>query len=290
MRCKECREKIPDNVKYCPECGALINDIKYTINNTTKYAPPVNQNTYTSPYEEEKPVKKNIFQHMPKNKNNFSVSVIITIVIFVLVFAFNALEEINFNQDFFENNNTVYPENDMIISEAYLYTQCFTDAADGNPYEDFTYHCAVCWDYIFSNEFAENDDEFFTQGNILAEEKFNNFIAETKLSATRDYTSCVVMLNNVSSVDYDTFENALSEFSKRFSAIDTDYLSSLYSYDNAFIITGTVDFIDYETRSTKSEDIYMVMINNEGHYELVYDNIFMEAFLDYIITEETSTI
>ena len=41
MRCKECREKIPDDVKYCPECGALINEnVTYNYGRYTQQNKP----------------------------------------------------------------------------------------------------------------------------------------------------------------------------------------------------------------------------------------------------------
>ncbi len=291
MRCKECKEIIPDSTqKYCPECGALIKDIKYKIDYTAKYAPPVQQQTYINPYDETKTEKKKFFQQVKKRKNNFPVTIIITIVVFLLVFVINAFNELNFDSEFFENNeNSVFETKDAVISEAYSYINCFTESEYGYTYDEFNSYTVIDWDAVFSDEFTTDDDDFCTKGYNLAKNRFDEFVENSELSSTRDYSSAVVMLNEIESIDYDTFRDSYMIINKHFTSLDTDYLSSLFAYNDTYIVTGTVDFFDYTTQSTYSEDIQLVMINNGGYYEVLYDNIFMDAFLDFVKTEETST-
>ena len=291
MRCKECREKIPDSTtKYCPECGALIKNINYSFDNTTKYAPPVQQQTYTRPYDEMKTEKKKFFPQVKKRKNNVPVTIIITVAVFLLVFVINAFNEINIDYDYFENNeNLVFETKDAVISEAYSYINCFTESENGYTYDKFNSYTVIDWDVAFSDEFITGDDDFCSLGYELASKSFDMFVNNSDFSSARDYSSAVVMLNELQTIDYDTFKDSYMIINRHFPSLDTDYLSSLFAYNDTYIVTGTADFFDYTTQSTYSEDIQLVMINNGGYYEVVYDSIFMDAFLHFVKAEEAST-
>ena len=88
MRCKECREIIPDNTKkYCPECGALVNDDKYRNKQCTNRLPHYHEATddeiYGNPHQ--KRLHSPSFSANEKKKRRLSLALCIAIAIFILI-------------------------------------------------------------------------------------------------------------------------------------------------------------------------------------------------------------
>ena len=305
MRCKECREKIPDNTrKYCPECGALIKNVKYNIDDTKKYAQPGLPNNYEDFYEDKKAQNQSyedfygketnkqkklpkVFPNIPKSRK---ASLLIFIAILLFAFTVSVFDELNYEENIFSNEEIVYINTDAtVLADACSYITCFTDFDKDFSFEDFDYYTIIDWQTVFSEEFSINDSSA-DNGYELAKNKFNEFMEKSKHSSTIDYSSGVATLDFVVSADEATFTEACKKISTYCPSIDIESVKALFNDNETYLVTGEISFIDYTTQQPRTEKIALVMIENGDFYEVVYDNIFMDAFLKFVTgTEEAST-
>lgn len=72
MKCPSCNKEIPDNSKFCPECGAKITSVENSAEMIPVEVPSVNNDT-----EENKPIKK----HSKKKIIIYSILALVIIVI-----------------------------------------------------------------------------------------------------------------------------------------------------------------------------------------------------------------
>lgn len=73
MKCPSCNKEIPDNSKFCPECGAKITSVEKSAEMIPVEVPSVNNNT-----EENQPIKKH-------NKKKIIIYSILALVIIVII-------------------------------------------------------------------------------------------------------------------------------------------------------------------------------------------------------------
>lgn len=73
MKCPSCNKEIPDNSKFCPECGTKITSIENSAEMIPVEVPSVNNDT-----EENKPIKKH-------NKKRIIIYSILALVVIIII-------------------------------------------------------------------------------------------------------------------------------------------------------------------------------------------------------------
>ena len=167
MRCKECREKIPDNVKYCPECGALINEnVTYNYGRYTQQSKSQPEPSY---HEEDETPRTFSFPKPDVRVRKPKLFAVILIA-FAVIYAITILSQIlSFNNSdiIFEEIFPVEDAEEVIINDDYdadtsaagTVFDYLSNITDCDVNQSSVYFCissALDWESIYSDLFINN--------------------------------------------------------------------------------------------------------------------------------------
>ena len=277
MKCKECKEIIPDNKKYCPECGALLNkNIRYDIYNTKNYN-PVPQKTVLqtdSDYTAQKKVKKS-----GAEKRVLGIIVIIIAVISVFPTLISLFKTADVDNLLYEEV-TVYNE---YQDRAIEYIQNFYDSDAGHNYYDFNYNTTIDWDWlctelpIFSG--VENADDAIS-------EYFKIFCQNTTDSSIENYISTEYTITDsyeLSEFEIYSYFDILNEKLEPSGLDIADYVD-YDGIDNIYEVHLDVTGIT-ETGYSVNTSYQIIIVEYYGFFDVLYDDYFIDSFLSAITTE-----
>lgn len=295
MRCKDCREKIPDNVKYCPECGALVNDIKYTINNNTVFATqPVNTPVSPSVQQESQnaPQTKRYPDYRANQTKKMARNGIIALfaIIFLCIAISVVYEEFSSTINSFSDNDEFSVEYTTIEDVAYSYVYNILDAADMPYYDDFNYYTTIDWDCFFADLTGDED------GYTRAQETYNSFTAENKLfdSLPDEYEYYIVYTESVTESEYTDNHSYINMFDSLIRPLSLSSVNYIPYSDiqKISIVSFGIDFYDEKDELITSEYVDVTVVcqgasyYSSGYYDVLYDNFFMDDFITSLYTEE----
>lgn len=300
MRCKECREKISDNVKYCPECGALLNaNITYNIRPANNYPPVVSAPNNEAHSEEP--------TYMPKipSKGNFSglrpasfIAVGVIFVVFALAFAFTAFEDSLFSEpdyDIFEDS--IYLNSDF----EYIASDYINNIVDCDAYQNvdtFNNSTAIDWEYMYTNLCNSEesqmtvvfDDDFYADdysypaGYQLLNDEFYSLCEQLNSQYPEDFTPYYFYCNTVSTYElsYDEQQHYLTLISDYMEKAGLDINDYIYlsEISNMYQVEISVTAENYECSDTYELDTFTVIVAQMGDYcEVLYDTECIDSLL-----------
>lgn len=278
MKCQECREKIPDNKKYCPECGALLNsNIKYDIYNTNNYDPVPQKTVFrTEPeYTAQKKRKK-------YGSEKRILGIIAIIIVFISVFpTWISLLETTDIQDVIFEEVTLYNEYE---DRAIEYIQNFYDSDAGHNYYDFNYNTTIDWDWlctelpIFSG--VENADDAIS-------EYFKIFCQNTTDSSIENYISTEYTITDsyeLSEFEIYSYFDILNEKLEPSGLDIADYVD-YDGIDNIYEVHLDVTGIT-ETGYSVNTSYQIIIVEYYGFFDVLYDDCFIENFLSSFTPEK----
>lgn len=289
MKCKECREKIPDNVKYCPECGALINknggSFRYYQNNTD------NEHRY--------PEKSSQFpfQNIPqKNRTSRSIPLkgillIVIALIFggsVLLLSFNTMTDWGSSVVVDIDEDLNYVEN-----VAYDYAVNIVDCESFQSTDTFRTQTLIEWNLVCRDYFrntpentvtsAVNEEELFAKSENCLNSVFENINSRYNDDFEPFYFYLTTLGVYSLSIDQTSFYHSI--ISSYLAGIgldadtyyDRDQISNIYCVD--FSVTAENDDCD-ETHEFGNIQVIVAQIYDD--YYVLYDDVFIQTLLDSI--------
>ncbi len=204
MKCKECKERIPDNVKYCPECGALINanaGKHYDSTNVEYNYEHGNRNGYSSDKFPHTPS----VSHVPDNGQHFPsapfngrktqkryIPFAPLIVTLLIIFGFIAVASIAFSvfnrvenfevtdavPEYFDGFNIVDDVNNVALD----YVNNIVDSDCMQSTDNFRMHSLIDWDLVFKDFFSNKPEyESLYQETVIDEDEDMYILAENNL-------------------------------------------------------------------------------------------------------------
>ena len=277
MKCKECKEIIPDNRKYCPECGALLNNIKYDIYNTNNYN-PVQQNTNYKPspvYSAPKNAKKSF-------TNRKEIVIIAIFIAFSIIPVLFTLFDSTDSEDgfFFENSFPVTPIYEY-ENRAIDYVQNFFESEENQSYFDFNYNTTIDWDFLCADLPAfsgienanENLREFF---QVFCQNDINEIFRRSEDIEYMEFSR--ISSSTLSEYELDTYVDILNSKLSPYGLTAEDY----FDYDgieNIYEVQVAASGMDNDN-NTVVEGFYTVIIaESYGFYDVLYDDYFIENFI-----------
>ena len=280
MKCKECKEIIPDNKKYCPECGALLNkNIRYDIYNTKNYDPEPQKTVFQTEtdYTPQKKVKKS-----GSEKRVLGIIVIVIAVISVFPTLFSLFETADVDNLLFEEV-TVYNE---YQDRAIEYILNFYDSDTGHNYYDFNYNTTIDWDYlcadlpVFSG--VENSDDAIA-------EYFKVFCQNETDSSTENYVSTEYTITDsytLSEFEIYSYFDILNEKLAQYGLDAADYVD-YDGIDNIYEVHLDVTGITEKGYSVNTS-YQIIVVESYGFFDVLYDDCFIENFLSSFAPEKES--
>lgn len=297
MRCKECKEKIADNVKYCPECGALVNDIKYTIAPRTNYipAPPAQPRQYTpyQPPQQQGRQTPPVTGTVPKmnKKLLYAIIAIVVVLVYVVMISLSTAQK---HDDFYDYEvnveDSVYRyDNAESAAIDYIYNIYDCDACqDTDVFLDDT---ALDWSSLFvsiyynsfnpENEpLTGSDDSYgFVHGCISEQFDALNNDYEAGFEPYYFYTDVVSQVYiETSGSDYycDLISKCVADMGLDASDyIDFDAITEIHEF--------SVDVSCEDTDCTQRFEIgtcTVAVAEINGDYKVLYDDMFIEKLLN----------
>lgn len=286
MKCKECKEKIPDNTKYCPECGALLNNIKYDIYKTNTYDPTPQQPDYEvrPKYTAPKTTKKDV------KKNPVLISIAIFVIISVIAFSFALFESLESEDYFYE---------DAVISNEYEdratdYIQNFFETDIRQDYNDFNFNTTIDWDYLCADLPGYSGvEEIYDTLN----EDFKDFCKTTVNELFPEDLNIAYMEYNITSssllseYELDTYIEILNSKLSPYGLTAEDYLD-YEGIENIYEVEMVVNAIDDNYNIISDSQFYhMIIVESYGFFDVLYDDYFIENFLASVMpVNEESTL
>ncbi|MBR5234511.1 MAG: hypothetical protein IKW03_09900 [Clostridia bacterium] len=306
MKCKECKENISSKVKYCPECGALVNDIKYNVLDYSRYSPQLQQEiqknkAYTPEYDEETGRPAVFNPDYNRNRKSAKINlkapaIIIFVVIFLFVglsFALNIIDEFDFSDIEFEDAFELVPEFNIDSAEfvADEYVNNIMDSDCMQDSELFRTHSLIDWDLVFkdlANIKTESetgvteitDDEFFN----FAEEPLRNAFDVINSKFTDDFTPFFFYseLRGRYLVTASERQNYIDILSEDFKAAGLN----VYDYFDPSQLTDIYRCEYYVTAEdedcTETQDygmINVIVAEFYGEYYILYDSAYINTLL-----------
>lgn len=303
MKCKECREKIPDNVKYCPECGALVNEkaeynYGYGNRNTSNYSPerqpltpPVSQRPYT-------PVSHSGGRN--KRKQFFPFAPLVVAVMIILIFLFVTVNIVSdFNSfdmeeavpEYFDGFNITDDVNNVALN----YVDNIVDSDCMQLTDDFLMHSLIDWELVFKDYFSENteyesmyqeipDDE---NDYTFAESIFQHGYDVINSRFTEDFVPYyfyteIQECSLLSQSENQFYDDMISEYFERLGLDVNDYYDSVQipnMYRARIYVTAENEDCD-EIQDFGMIEVILAEFYDE--YYVLYDDTYIQAILDSI--------
>ena len=278
MKCKECKEIIPDNKKYCPECGALLNNnIRYDIYNTNNYNPVPQKTVFQTETEYTAPQKAK-----KSGSEKRVLGIIVIVIAFISVFPtlISLFETADVDNLLFEEV-TVYNE---YQDRAIEYIQNFYDSNTGHNYYDFNYSTTIDWDWLCSElpifSGVENTDDAIS-------EYFKIFCQDITDNNNENYVSTEYTITDsyeLSEFEIYSYFDILNKKLAPYGLDAADYVD-YDGIDNIYEVHLNVTGIT-ETGYSVNTSYQIIVVEYYGFFDVLYDDYFIDSFLSSFITEK----
>lgn len=305
MKCKECKAKIPDNSKYCRDCGALINDIRYDISKMNNYSPSAQNQTYPSVHnsfeqkQSSSQINKKTASYDPKFERLKSSAVILIVIIAIGLVATLVFSIADFSIDFTDNEDIfgedLFVEEDIIPSSyADAVISYYNNIYDCDAYqfeEDFISHTAIDWAELYGNLYiGEAASGFSTEinysdGTQLMSYRISEGFDKLNSQYPDDFVPYFFYIDTVLSVEIADADkhNAYDIIEKYISAagldaeefIDFSLITEMYEVQVS--ITCENEECDYVFDIGTG---VATVVLYDGEYMVLYDDIFIDGLLN----------
>ena len=284
MKCKECKERIPDNVKYCPECGALANENGGSL-----------RGVQTNGDDEKIPAFPQIpFTGSQRKINLPHMSLLsLIIIVFIIFFAGFFAVSVFVNMADWSTPVEVYVEEDlnMVESVAYDYASNIIDCESFQSVDTFRSQTLIEWELVCRDFYRENFYESSLDESVCYE------YAEDCMHNAFD------LINSRYSIGFEPFNFYFEcQGTRSLDNIESEYYFDLISSSLSSMDTDAEDYYDrdqignlYEVQyyvSTADENSYVwddfgtinvIVAEIYGQYFVLYDDAYISTLLDSII-------
>lgn len=297
MQCKDCKTQIPDGVKYCPDCGAMVQTDQIPQNQPiypNSFGPAVNQDAQQFPYEGQP-------APAPKQKKKINIpGIIISIVLAAVIpvvssyFYSNRSGSGNAPKTDYESVAVSYMENifsgtsteDAINASAIDFVLVYDDlidyyskASESTPEEYLGY---LSDNYMIK---ITNSKELLNADFSLIYESFDEFIrdefgAYTFSCAVAD---CDELTDEEIRYYYEKIDENLNSIGKSTNDyINKSEITEAYKIKVEYVIDGSKTSDEY----TNIDEFITIIAGTADGYKVLYDDYFIDALLT-LMTEET---
>lgn len=304
MNCKECKAQVPDGAKYCPECGALMQNDNEQQNQpfdpNQQYIPaeqPINQPPV---YNEQFPVYTEPQKPEQKNKKKgIIIGVIIAIIISIagsVITPFlnsnrrgmgdapeNEYEELAVS--YFENAFTVMDANKCLGAHTINFLSVYEDmvdvySANANATKQ-EYFELLSNNYMIkltnTKQLLDADlDIIYDSYNDLVVEEFGEYTLSFAVAKSKEIT------DEDLEYYYEKFDSAFKSINKSAdSYIDKSEITNAYKVNVEIVIDGEKTSQEY----TNVEEYEVIIVKSADGYEVLYDEYIIDTIL-YWLEEE----
>lgn len=296
MQCKECKAQIPDGVKYCPDCGALIQSEQNSQNQPiypNSFEQTVNPDAQQFPYEgQPAPTLKK------KKKINIPgiiISIVLAAVIPVVSSYFysnrsgsgNAPKTdyenvaVSYMENIFSGENTDEAINASAIDFVHVYDDLinyYSKAYEATPEEYL--------DYLSDNYMIEitNSEELLNADFSLIYDSFDEFVRDEFGSYTFScaVADCDELTDEEIRYYYEKIDKNLNSIDKSTNDyINKSEISDAYKIRVEYVIDGSKASDEY----TNIDEFITIIVGTADGYKVLYDDYFIDTLLT-LMTEE----
>ncbi|MBR3868652.1 MAG: zinc ribbon domain-containing protein [Clostridia bacterium] len=294
MQCKECKTQIPDGVKYCPDCGAMVQTDPIPQNQPiyqNSFDPTINPDAQQFPYEG---------QPAPKKKKKINIpGLIISVVLAVIIpvvssyFYSNRSGSGNAPKTDYESVAVSYMENilsgtstdDAINASAIDFVLVYDDlidyyskasAATPEEYLDF-----LSDNYMIK---ITNSEELLNADFSFIYDSFDEFIRDEFGSYTFScaVADCDELTDEEIKYYYEKIDKNLNSIEKSTNDyINKSEITDAYKVKVEYVIDGSKTSDEY----TNIDEFTTIIVGTEDGYKVLYDDYFIDTLLT-LMTEE----
>lgn len=291
MKCKECHEKIPDNVKYCPECGALVNEhggpFRYYQNNTDNANRHPEQSSQFP------------FQNIPqKNRTSRSIPLKgILLIVIALIFGGSVLLSSFNTMTDWGSSVVVDIDEDLSYVEnvAYDYAVNIVDCESFQSTDTFRTQTLIDWDLVcrdyFRNRtesgataFAMSEDELYAESENCLRAVFESINSRYD-EDFEPFNFYITTLGVYSmSVDQNSFYHSLISSYLTGFGLDAGTYYDRYQINNIYCVEFSVAAEDINSEAKHDfGNVQVIVAEIYDDYYVLYDDVYIQTLLDSII-------
>ncbi len=299
MKCKECREKIPDNVKYCPECGALVNEhggsFSYYRNNGNNNSRQ-NEQTYQFPLPQ--------FTERKKASGNIPfIRILFFVFIFifgasVLLSSFNRVTDLDISDSLELWNDSevvVIDENlNSVENSAFDYVANIVDCEAFQSTDTFRTQTLIDWDLVCRDYFrnrtengatasAMSEDELYAESENCLRAVFESINSRYD-EDFEPFNFYITTLGVYSvSVDQNSFYHSLISSYLTGFGLDAGTYYDRYQINNVYCVEFSVAAEDINSEAKHDfGNVQVIVAEIYDDYYVLYDDVYIQTLLDSI--------